>query len=223
MEIKQALEEKQYFIFDMDGTIVDLENLNFEGYKGTIKKFYNMDLSEADYQKYFSGTKTALAFKSYLEIKGIVDIDVDVLIEDFRNMKRNNLQNNIEKVVSLKENVVEYFQYLKSVGKKMVLATSTVKEFVDIIIRHFDLNRYFDLVLAANDVTKSKPDPEIYNISVNRLNAKKENCVVFEDSSSGIQSARNAGIFCIGILTEGLNDQSADNADYMIRNYGELF
>lgn len=132
------------------------------------------------------------------------------------------MQNNIAEVVLLKDGVIEYFDFLKSEGKKIALATSTVKEFVDLVIVHFGFGKYFDLVLTAEDVSKGKPDPEIYNIAVARFNADKEKCVVFEDSKNGIQSAQNASVFCIGIHTKGLNDDFVQNADFVIEDYREL-
>lgn len=214
--------QKEYFIFDMDGTILDLENLNYNGYKETLKKFFNLTLTQEEYQIYFSGVHTSLGFTKFLEKKFISGFNVEELIRSFRDGKRYNLQNNIEEVVLLKDGVVEFFEILKDHKKSLSLATSTIKEFVDLILEHFNLSKYFELILTAEDVNKGKPDPEIYNTAVSLLCANKESCIVFEDSKSGIQSAKNAGIYCIGIYTKGLNEDFVNTADYVIEDYKDF-
>ena len=89
--VVKEIKKKKAFIFDMDGTIIDLEELNYKGYAGTINKFFKIRLNNNDYQKYFSGTRTAEAFDGFLKNKGIANYDVDELISDFREGKRYNL------------------------------------------------------------------------------------------------------------------------------------
>lgn len=117
---------------------------------------------------------------------------------------------------------INYLKYLKEKGYKTCLATSTVKEFVDVILKHYGLLEYFDEVLTADDVTKGKPDPQIYNIALKRLMVSKGEAIVFEDSKNGVSSAKNAGIYCIGILTKGLNEDYVYSADSVIENYKDL-
>ncbi len=219
--IKQ-LNKKKAFIFDMDGTIIDLEELNHKGYADTIKKSFDIELTNEDYQKYFSGTRTADAFNGFLKSKSVSDYEVEELIKDFRDGKRYNLKNNPDEVVFLKRGVVAFLENLKKGGLATCLATSTVKEFVDIILGHFDLNKFLDVVLTADDVTKGKPDPQIYNIAIDRLDVKKDEAVVFEDSKNGIDSAKNAGILCVGIWTKGLNDEFVKKADFVVEDYKKI-
>jgi beta-phosphoglucomutase len=221
-KLQNQLKTKKAFIFDMDGTIIDLEELNHKGYAETIKKFFNITLNNDDYQKYFSGTRTAEAFDGFLKSKQINDYDVNKLISDFREGKRYNLKNNPDEVGFLKKGIANFLNSLKQKGYSTCLATSTVKEFVDIILEHFQLKTLFDIVLTADDVTKGKPNPQIYNTAIDRLDITREEAVVFEDSKNGIASAQNAGIFCVGILTKGLNDDYVKNADFVIEDFEEI-
>jgi HAD superfamily hydrolase (TIGR01509 family) len=221
-DISRELKTKKSFIFDMDGTIVNLEDLNRKGYKDTIRKFFDIGLSDEEYQKYFSGTRTAKAFNGYLQSVNISDYDVDELIADFRERKRHNLVNATNDVVSLMEGVIEYLSFLKDKGMEICLATSTVPEFVDIILSHFELKQYFNEILTADDVTEGKPSPQIYNRALEKMNSKIEDSVVFEDSKNGIASGKASGVLTIGILTEGLNDGFVYNSDYVVKDYLEV-
>lgn len=220
--LQQTLNKKQYFIFDMDGTLVDLEELNHKGYAVTVEEFFALTLTNEDYQKYFSGTRTAEAFHGFLQSKKVGEYDVDELIRHFRSIKRDKLINTPEEVVSLKKGAKKYLEYLQGRDFAVCLATSTVPEFVTAITRHFDIDRLFDLTLTADDVTIGKPDPQIYNTAIEKLQASKEAAIVFEDSKNGIESAKNAGIVCVGIHTRGLNDEYVHNADYVIEDFLSL-
>jgi HAD superfamily hydrolase (TIGR01509 family) len=218
----EQLREKSCFIFDMDGTLINLENLNHTSYSNTIKEYFDMEISNDEYQRYFSGTKTAKAFKGYLESKGIKEYDVDELIKHFRKQKRYNLENNFDNSVKLIEGAKEYLTVLKSMDKKLVLATSTIKDFVEIIVNKLDIQKYFDTIITAEDITKGKPNPDIFLLALNKSGFSKEEAVIFEDSKNGISAALASEMLCIGIRTKGRNDDWVGNADFVINNYNEI-
>jgi HAD superfamily hydrolase (TIGR01509 family) len=218
----EQLREKSCFIFDMDGTLINLENLNHTSYSNTIKEYFDMEISNDEYQRYFSGTKTAKAFKGYLESKGIKEYDVDELIKHFRKQKRYNLENNFDNSVKLIKGAKEYLTVLKSMDKKLVLATSTIKDFVEIIVNKLDIQKYFDTIITAEDITKGKPNPDIFLLALNKSGFSKEEAVIFEDSKNGISAALASEMLCIGIRTKGRNDDWVGNADFVINNYNEI-
>jgi beta-phosphoglucomutase len=61
---------------------------------------------------------------------------------------------------------------------------------------------YFDEIIDGNDITRTKPDPQIFELAAERLRANPKKCVVFEDASSGVQAAKSAGMYCAGIGDE---------------------
>lgn len=76
-KFKEQIKSKRMFIFDMDGTILDLEELNHQSYLGTVKKFFWIDLGNDDYQKYFSGTRTAEAFDRFAKTEELLYLSCD--------------------------------------------------------------------------------------------------------------------------------------------------
>lgn len=221
--MKSKINSKIAYIFDMDGTIVDLEALNHNSINETIDKFFQYKLSNDQYQKYFSGLKATESFANFIKFYNPqTNITKQELIDEFRRIKRYCLLNRFNDSVTLIKGAKEYLIKLKNENKKIVLATSAIKEFTLIILRNYDILDIFDKIITAEDVIKGKPDPEIYLKALNFTGVTASQAVVFEDSKSGIMSAKNAGITCIGIHTKGLNDDYVQTADYVIQNYYEL-
>lgn len=97
--------------------------------------------------------------------------------------------------------LLRFLKTIQALGYKTALATSAPSGNVDLIMEKTNLRPFFHVVLDQTDVTKGKPDPEIYLKTVKRLGAKKEECIVFEDSRVGISSALEAGIKVVGVST----------------------
>lgn len=217
--LKQKLGNAEAFVFDMDGTLVDLEKLNFESFAGSIKKLLYRNLSPKEYQLFFSGVGSEAGFHNYLKsINGPHD-KFSELLKSYRDYKRLNLKMNINNVVFLKEGAKEFLEKLKLDGKKVALATSTINEFTELILNTFKLKDYFQVIVTIEDITHGKPDPEIFNLALNKLGVGSEKAICFEDSANGIKAAKNANLYTVGILTPGLNDDYVHSADVVIDSY----
>lgn len=97
--------------------------------------------------------------------------------------------------------LIDFFHDLKAVGFKLGVATSAPFANLEMIMNGLHLGNLFDSVLASEDVIYHKPDPEVYLKSAKNIGAKPENCVVFEDSFSGVTAGTAAGAKVVGVLT----------------------
>jgi HAD superfamily hydrolase (TIGR01509 family) len=84
-----------------------------------------------------------------------------------------------------------------------------------------DFVKYFSIITAGSDVEKSKPYPDIYLLAVERLGLKPEECLAFEDTQYGLQSAKSAGVFCFVIPNEYSIKQDFSKADKVISSLKE--
>jgi len=219
--IQKKLKQTDTLIFDMDGTLVDLENLNFTSFKKVVEEELGIKYTLKDYQTYMSGAGSHNGFNSFCSSKNI-STDVDVLITKFRGYKREILNNNFFEVVKLKDGAIEFLKKAKEKGYTLGLATSTVEEFAKLVTKNFEIYDMFDVFLTAKDVRKNKPDPEIFNKAIDLLHTTKDKSVIFEDSKNGIKSAKASGVYTVGVLTEGLNDEYVKDCDYIIKSYNEI-
>ncbi|MEO5788490.1 HAD-IA family hydrolase, partial [Gelidibacter sp.] len=75
-----------------------------------------------------------------------------------------------------------------------------------------------DVLVDGNDVTKAKPDPEVFLIAAQQLHTNPENCIVFEDAVAGIQAANTAGMVSIGIGDK----KTLHESDYVFKDFTEI-
>lgn len=89
--------------------------------------------------------------------------------------------------------------WLAGAGLRLAVTTSAVREPIESILSRSGLLRYFELIVAGDDVTRGKPDPEPYRVTAAKLGLAPERCIVFEDSAIGVASARAAGAYCVAV------------------------
>lgn len=116
---------------------------------------------------------------------------------------------------------LEFFQGLKKEGIKTAVATSAPYANLELIAGRLDLFPYLESALASEQVTRHKPDPEVYLKSAANLQLNPENCIVFEDSFSGATAGLNAGMKVVGVLSSHRKDELPD-CHYYIEDYRNL-
>lgn len=94
--------------------------------------------------------------------------------------------------------VVRFIHALKSQGIKVAVGSSSKN--TPIILRQIGLSGTFDVVVDGNQITRGKPDPEVFLKAATKLDLKPENCLVIEDAQSGINAAKSAGMKTIGVV-----------------------
>ena len=87
----------------------------------------------------------------------------------------------------------------KAKKENIKIALGSASKNARLILEKIGLISYFDAIIDGNDVSKAKPDPEVFILAAQKLGIPNENCVVFEDAEAGIQAAKSAGMKAIGI------------------------
>jgi HAD superfamily hydrolase (TIGR01509 family) len=205
-------------IFDMDGVLFPTEELKFEAYKKVFKDSYGVDIKETSERLGLAETKVMELFLT-MHGKSSELPKIPELIQKKRRAYYDILaEQDFQPIVG----VEEFLKGLKADGGfKIGLATVSNQESTDILMERFDFGKYFDSILSLEQVTKPKPDPEIYLLSAERLGVNPKNCVVFEDSPPGVAAAKAAGMKCVGITT-GTTAGKLAAADVIIKNFKEL-
>lgn len=115
--------------------------------------------------------------------------DVEVAIEEMETMAKQNLAN-----VALYPDALEVLEKLESSGKKMALITTSKHDFVQDLLITYDMNHYFDVIVAGDDVTHHKPHPEPLEKALEALGGNKAEAVMIGDSDKDIGAANNTGV-----------------------------
>lgn len=178
-------------IFDLDGTMVDTEHL-WMSVMTELSASYGVVQTE-DIRRRMMGTTDALGLAIYKEAHGLDDS-----VEEL-TLKRRALV--LEHVASVRPNqgLFELLDLIDDLELKKAVATSSFTVFAQTILTSLDVKHRFDAVITGDEVTKSKPNPQIFLMAAERLQVQPARCVVLEDAENGIQAAAAAGMKSVAI------------------------
>jgi beta-phosphoglucomutase len=123
--------------------------------------------------------------------------------------------------IKLLKGLKAFFDMLRRNNILMAVGTSAPPENVDFVFNHTGIKKYFDVVLDERAVTIGKPNPEIYLKAAKALNFDPADCIVIEDSLSGIEAGKRAGSKVIGITTTH-SDAELSHADLTAADFLNL-
>lgn len=205
--------KKKYVLFDFDGVIVNTEESN-SYYLGLALKEFGVELTEKDKLRLI-GTHDQQMLEELLK-----ESTYKVTLEQLQN-KRSEKGNTYENGdIRPMPNLVPMIQQLRKKGVKMAVVTSTTTKLIIIALNRMGILNLFDVIVCGDMCKKRKPDPECYIKAMSLLGAKSEECIVFEDSTVGIQAAKRAGIEVIAYVGSGVR-QDISSADYSVADYIE--
>ena len=207
----------QCVIFDMDGVIIDSEEIHKKAYYETFKNL-GVEVSEELY-KTMTGSSTINAFQKLVNHFNLDDIPEELVLQK-RKCYVNYFEN--DPTLSLVNGVKELIQFLYKQNLRLVLASSSAMVNINRVFSRFDLNEYFTAKISGADLIASKPHPEIFEKAAILGGVSKEQCIVIEDSDNGIEAANKAGIYAIGYRNLLITDQTLNKADLIINDFKEL-
>ena len=183
------------FVFDMDGVIVDTNPYH----KITLRQFaekYGYHLSEEELIKKIYG-RTNKEWIPNLFGRALTAHETDMYGEEKEKMFRDLYKKDIKPVSGLRE----FLDKMDELQIPRAIGTSAPKTNLDFILDELHLRKYFPVTLHEADVTRGKPDPEVYIKCAARLTMPPAQCIVFEDSLSGVASGMAAGCPVVGVAT----------------------
>ena len=183
------------FVFDMDGVIVDTNPYH----KVALKKFaekYGYHLDEEGLVKKIYG-RTNKEWITNLFGRTLTPEELYAYAEEKEEMFRKMYEKDIKEVKGL----TAFLNEAELLKIKMAIGTSAPRSNVDFVLKHTGIERFFSAMLDESNVTHGKPNPEIYINCAKALNLPSSQCIVFEDSLSGVASGRAAGCPVVGVST----------------------
>ncbi|MBP0001883.1 MAG: HAD family phosphatase [Cyanobacteria bacterium SID2] len=210
-----VLDRCQAVIFDLDGVLADTEPLKFAAYQQVFRQVYGVELPESDVG--WRGMKEQSVIEYWFD-KFQLTGEVKPLVRAKREAYQTLLhQGSIPAVPGS----VEFVRHLDTTAKRFGLATSSSRREATTVLDGLNLSSSFKVMTTRDEVQQLKPDPEVYLKTASALNVPPEDCMVFEDSQSGVKAAKAAGMFCIG-LTTSFSIEALSQADRTIANFTEL-
>ena len=196
-------------VWDVDGVLVDSYKPHLESWQKTAEKL-GVSYTEEDFLSGFGKTSREHLKENFganmsddqiAEIEGDKEaLYRDMVAEDFPAMPGAR----------------ELIQALKDADFKIALATSGPAANLMLAVRLMKLQPFLSAVVSGADVTKGKPDPEIFLKAAKNCGVKPERCVAIEDSQFGVEAAKAAGMGCLGLLSTGHEKTELDEADRVV-------
>ena len=206
MEFKAA-------IFDLDGVIVDTVPIHFKAWKEMFAE-YGKEFTFEDYKQKVDGIP---------RIDGGRAILTDLSDEDIKkacDKKQGYFLEFIEKdEIPTHESTLRLIKELKSHSIKIANISSSRN--CKRILKRINLIDELDAIVDGTEITKGKPDPQVFLMAAERLSAKPEDCIVFEDAVLGVEAAKRAKMLCVGIDRYNEPDR-LKKADIVVSDLKEL-
>jgi beta-phosphoglucomutase len=211
-------------IFDFDGVITDSEVLHLRAFNKVLAR-YNIEIKEEIYYKEYLGFTDLDCFKSVVE-KSKLGLDSEQ-IRNLIKQKNQVFEELARSEATIFEGAQEFLQMLRDNGIPMAICSGAVLEEIELILEQSGLGHFFDIIVAGDQITKGKPDPEGFILALKRLNEGRQKpinsneCVAIEDSHWGLEAAKAAGIHTVAI-TNTYDAEQLSMAEKIVASLSEL-
>ena len=185
---------KKGIIFDMDGTIVDSLPYHYKAWKIFFRENKVENFSEKLKEYKGGGTldlMTAVYGDKYSRN------ELKIMTDDKEIIFRQIYKNNVEPI----KGFMKMFEFIKSKKILVGLASNAIRKNVKMILNELKIYEEFDSIICGDEVKRGKPNPEMFDKTVNRFKLKKKECLIFEDSVEGVSAAVNSKVDVIGITS----------------------
>lgn len=191
-------------VFDMDGVLIEAKDWHYDALNKALKLF-GFEISRFDHLTTYDGLPT----RRKLEMLSI-ERGLPVELHSFINEMKQAYTMEIIHTQCKPRFVHEYaLSKLKAMDYKLGLASNSIMTTIEVMMQKAKLAQYLDVQLSAEDVTKGKPDPEIYIRAMERLGVKPSECLIVEDNENGILAARSSGAHVL--VVKEVDDVNIEN------------
>ncbi|NNC69925.1 MAG: HAD family phosphatase [Flavobacteriaceae bacterium] len=206
---------KRAVLFDMDGVICHTNPFHAKAFDAFFEK-RGMAPSTEDYAAHMYGKSNSYIFSHFLGRK----IQGDELLKleaEKEGLFREIYANHVNPI----SGYLNFLEELKAHNFETAVATSAPRANMDLIIDHLNIRTHMGSMMGSEDVVEHKPAPEVYLNSANNLKVPISQCIVFEDSYSGVTAALNANMKVVGVLSSHTKKELPP-CDLYIENYTQI-
>ena len=183
-------------IFDLDGTLVDSLPYHHESWRMFFKK---NNIKENDFNEILKQYKGGGTLELMTDVFGDIYTrdELKKMSDDKEVIFRDIYKSKIYPIEGLKK----FLDNLKESNISLAIGSNAIRKNVIMTIEELGITNYFSSIICGDEVSKGKPDPEMYIKTISNLKVNKDECVIFEDSIEGVTAAKNADIKVIGVTS----------------------
>lgn len=203
-------------IFDFDGLILDTESAVFQSWQELFQS-QGVELPLSTWAEFIGTAEISFDLFDHLEQQLGHAVDREALSNQRHQRARILIAQQ-----QLLPGVKQYLEQAKALHLKIGLASSSPCAWVTDHIERLGLNGYFDCIKAADDVKTTKPDPGLYQLTLDSLGLSADQAIALEDSPNGILAAKRAGLFVVVVPNTLTRRLAIDQADFQIISLEDL-
>lgn len=203
-------------IFDLDGTILDNEEIYDAAFCSVLEKYGVPQKSLAGNHNHIPGIGLSANWKKLKE-QYKIKAEIQTLVHETQDAYHARISPNL-----VRPGFYELHQALREEQILTALTTSNDWWLVEDELQDIGLDTFFDTTVTADEVINNKPAPDLFLVTARKLQVEPEECIVIEDSEAGIKAAKTAGMFTIAI--DGINstEDGKRTADAEISSFETL-
>ncbi len=211
------INNKKAFLFDLNGTMINDMSYHIRAWHRILNELgANISIErvkEECYGKNHELLERVFPGRFYVEEKNVMSLE-----------KEKQYQSEFKPHLELLPGLATFLEQAHQAGIKMAIGSAAIMFNIDFVLDNLGIRKYFGALISADDVTKSKPDPETFLKCAAQLNILPEDCIVFEDAPKGVESALNAGMetVVITLMHEKEDFLQYPNVTRFIKDYMEL-
>jgi HAD superfamily hydrolase (TIGR01509 family) len=193
------LNEAKLVIFDLDGVLIDSKELHYEALNEALRSISSeFEITPREHATKYDGLSTKKKLEMLRQEKGLKP-------ESFEQIWKLKQEITVRMLgeIRVDETLVEFMKYLKTKNMSLAVASNSVRNTIDIVLRNLGISEFFTLILSNEDVSSPKPHPEIYWKVMTHFGVLPENTVIFEDSYVGRLAAQRSGARLIPVDNRG--------------------
>lgn len=218
MKTKQKRKKIKAAIFDLDGVLVDTETIGINVCSDLIKRKFRIRLNKED-KAMFYGLADLEYYKRLLR-RYHIDSDPMYLLDE-HNQEYDHRISDMKNAIP---GVAELIKQFSKNNVRLAICSGSYLDQIKTILGNLDLESFFDVIVSCEMTLNHKPHPDPYLLALRLLKIKPDGCIAFEDSENGVQSAKKAGIYCVGVNignhgTQNLRKSGADHEVYTLEDF----
>jgi beta-phosphoglucomutase family hydrolase len=207
------------FIFDMNGTMIDDMSYHTKAWFDILNNDLQANMSWDAVKEQMYGKNQELLLRVFGRER-FSEEEMEVLSLE----KEKRYQAAYQPELRLIDGLDSFLERSQNTGVKLSIGSAAIRFNVDFVLDGLNIRHYFDVVVCADDVAISKPDPDTFLKAAAAMELQTANCIVFEDAPKGVEAAHNAGMKAV-VLTTMHNEeefQQYTNVLMFVKNYHDV-
>ena len=204
-------------IFDMDGVLIDSYDAHFRSWRKLAQERGRGEYTEDEFVAGFGRTSREVIVEQWGGDR-LSDDEIAAIADRKEALWRESLADDFPAMPG----AVELIESLRKAGVRVGVGSSGPPDNVHIVLERLGVADTIDAVVTGADVTRGKPDPQVFLLVAERLGVEPDSAVVIEDAPVGIQAARAAGMKVIGVASTGRTREELKAADRIVSQLTEL-